>query len=326
MILSRADAEIRAATLDGDLQGAVAQATRVMQQASALGSAAAGRSLYGLAALRPLLYLGLHVEAGSDTTHPFAHARWILIHALSGQHAASRDHLDRALLRLGDDAATDETPVWIFVYLLEAAVLTEYRPAAATLLARLTSSASLAIARWAYTCVARHLGAAAALLGKPDEAWAYFRQALDVSERIRFRPEIALTRLSLAELLLEHFPTERVVAREHLDAAIPELEAMAMQPALEHARALALRLGDLRESVRTPTYPDGLTEREVEVLRLIAACRSNAQIAAELVLSIRTVERHITNIYEKVGAYGKVARATVASYAHTHGLIHPDPS
>jgi pimeloyl-ACP methyl ester carboxylesterase/DNA-binding CsgD family transcriptional regulator len=60
-----------------------------------------------------------------------------------------------------------------------------------------------------------------------------------------------------------------------------------------------------------------LTPRESEILRLIARGCSNQQIADELVLSVRTVERHITNLYAKIGAHGK-AEATV--YALRHGL------
>ena len=60
-----------------------------------------------------------------------------------------------------------------------------------------------------------------------------------------------------------------------------------------------------------------LTHREVEVLRLIAAGKSNQQIADELVLSLRTVERHITNLYAKIGAHGK---ADATAYALRHGL------
>jgi predicted ATPase/DNA-binding CsgD family transcriptional regulator len=67
-------------------------------------------------------------------------------------------------------------------------------------------------------------------------------------------------------------------------------------------------------------YPDDLTEREVEVLRLIAAGKSNQQIAQELVLSVRTVERHISNIYLKIGAHGKAARVSASTYATRHGL------
>jgi DNA-binding NarL/FixJ family response regulator len=69
---------------------------------------------------------------------------------------------------------------------------------------------------------------------------------------------------------------------------------------------------------RGSAFPDGLTEREVEVLRLIAAGRNNREIAEELVLSVRTVERHITNIYGKINARGK---ADATAYAMTHGLI-----
>jgi pimeloyl-ACP methyl ester carboxylesterase len=62
---------------------------------------------------------------------------------------------------------------------------------------------------------------------------------------------------------------------------------------------------------------DPLTAREKEVLRLIAQGRSNLQIADELVLSVRTVERHITNLYAKIGAHGK---AEATAYALRHGL------
>ncbi len=67
-----------------------------------------------------------------------------------------------------------------------------------------------------------------------------------------------------------------------------------------------------------PAPPDGLTDREIQVLRLLAGGRTNNEVAAELVLSIRTVERHIGNIYAKIGARGR-ADATV--YALSRGLI-----
>ena len=64
-------------------------------------------------------------------------------------------------------------------------------------------------------------------------------------------------------------------------------------------------------------YPDNLTAREIEVLRLIADGRTNLEISRELVLSLRTVARHITNIYGKIGARGK---ADATAYAIRHGL------
>jgi non-specific serine/threonine protein kinase len=59
----------------------------------------------------------------------------------------------------------------------------------------------------------------------------------------------------------------------------------------------------------------GLTPREREIVALITQGLTNSQIAAELVLSVRTVERHIENVYGKIGVRGKAARAAVATYA-----------
>jgi DNA-binding CsgD family transcriptional regulator/pimeloyl-ACP methyl ester carboxylesterase len=66
-----------------------------------------------------------------------------------------------------------------------------------------------------------------------------------------------------------------------------------------------------------PAGPVRLSPRETEVLRLIAAGKSNQQIADELVLSPRTVERHISNLYAKIGAHRKTE---AAAYAFRHGL------
>jgi DNA-binding CsgD family transcriptional regulator len=63
--------------------------------------------------------------------------------------------------------------------------------------------------------------------------------------------------------------------------------------------------------------PDGLTAREVEVLRLVAAGKSNAQIADALVLSERTVARHLSNIFNKIDV---PSRTAAAAYAYERGL------
>jgi predicted ATPase/DNA-binding CsgD family transcriptional regulator len=67
---------------------------------------------------------------------------------------------------------------------------------------------------------------------------------------------------------------------------------------------------------------DGLTPREIEVLRLLAAGRSNPEIAAALVISVKTVERHLANVYAKIGARTRVDAAT---YALTRGLYMNTP-
>jgi ATP/maltotriose-dependent transcriptional regulator MalT len=64
--------------------------------------------------------------------------------------------------------------------------------------------------------------------------------------------------------------------------------------------------------------PGGLTEREVEVLRLVAEGRSNHDIARALVLSPKTVERHLSNIFTKLDV---PSRTAAAAYAHEHGLM-----
>jgi hypothetical protein len=85
------------------------------------------------------------------------------------------------------------------------------------------------------TCIVRHLGGAAALLGRNDEARQYYVEAIEVCTEMPFRPELALTRLQLAELFLEHYPNEKKEALEHLDFAIREFREMKMQPSLERA-------------------------------------------------------------------------------------------
>ena len=64
--------------------------------------------------------------------------------------------------------------------------------------------------------------------------------------------------------------------------------------------------------------PDGLTEREVQVLRLIASGKTNRAIATELVISEKTVARHVSNIFTKLGLS---SRAATTAYAYEHGLV-----
>ena len=54
--------------------------------------------------------------------------------------------------------------------------------------------------------------------------------------------------------------------------------------------------------LRGPAYPDGLTQRELDVIRLFAAGRTDREIAGELVISVRTVTTHVGNILNKTGA------------------------
>jgi DNA-binding CsgD family transcriptional regulator len=66
--------------------------------------------------------------------------------------------------------------------------------------------------------------------------------------------------------------------------------------------------------------PSGLTRRQVEVLRLLAAGRSNREIAAVLVISPRTAEHHVQDVYARIGVS---SRAGAAVFAMEHGLLGP---
>jgi adenylate cyclase len=72
---------------------------------------------------------------------------------------------------------------------------------------------------------------------------------------------------------------------------------------------------------KEPTSP--LTARETEVLSLLASGHSGKEIALQLMLSLSTVQRHIANIYAKIGARGRVE---AAAYAIKHGLVQPRDS
>ena len=95
---------------------------------------------------------------------------------------------------------------------------------------------------------------------------------------------------------------------------------------LEAARAAFSELGAAADLARlnrissgtAGTGAHGLTERELQVLRHLAAGVTNKEIAAELVLSVRTVDRHVSNIFVKLGVS---SRAAATAYAHEHGVV-----
>ena len=74
----------------------------------------------------------------------------------------------------------------------------------------------------------------------------------------------------------------------------------------------------VRDLTSRRQLPGGLTEREAEVLRLVAAGRTNKEIAAELFLSEKTVARHLSNIFTKIGVSSRVA---AAAYAFEHHIV-----
>lgn len=114
------------------------------------------------------------------------------------------------------------------------------------------------------------------------------------------------------------------------DARLTAMEGESTAPFLGDTEAVASAIDDFlaeTEAVReapgtgggtTPGASARLTARETEVLRLLAGGRTNREIADELVLSVRTVERHIGNVYGKIAARG---RADATAFALTRGLV-----
>ena len=297
------------ATLDGRWVDAVAMGESIVARGDELGPSQFARVLAAFVSMRPLLYAGKGDDALQLAILPQAK---VLCLAHVGSDAEVVTVLERFVLaRPGIGSAEDETGTDVDILFLEGAVLVGHREAASLLLRRIAATEMRTTGYMYTTCIPRHLGAAAALLGRPDEARGYYQTALEVCREMPFRPEEALTHLKFAELLLDPSTSsgqakdqERAEAMEHLDTAIAEFSDMKMQPSLE--RAMALKERAEAGPVKAPAYPDGLTQREVEVLRAVAAGKSNPEVADELFITLNTVARHLTNIFGKIGATNRV--------------------
>jgi DNA-binding CsgD family transcriptional regulator len=160
----------------------------------------------------------------------------------------------------------------------------------------------------------RVLALLAQTMDKLEDSIAHFEEALAILRKGGYRVELAWTCYDYANLCYER--REREKALSLLDEALVVATKLGMTPLMEKVNALKAK------AAATPgagsTYPDGLTKREVEVLQLIAAGKSNPEIANELVVSVRTVTTHVTNIFNKTGAAN---RAQVVIYATRHSLV-----
>jgi DNA-binding CsgD family transcriptional regulator len=160
-------------------------------------------------------------------------------------------------------------------------------------------------------------GCLAAARGDHDAARRHFEDAADHYERSGGVFDGGRARVHLAGALAELGRYNEAAAEaqaayrifHQLGAAHATVEAAALLRRLAGMVAATIDLGDAH-----------LTPRETEILRLLARGLSNQEIAAGLVLSIRTVERHIGNVYAKLGVAGGAARAGATAFALTHGL------
>ncbi len=160
---------------------------------------------------------------------------------------------------------------------------------------------SALVARAAYASAAVELAA-----GDPSGALPYLRKARRLWGRADSPYESARVRLLTGRALSALGDHES--ARQEWESAREAFLAVGARPALEEVDRL---LGP-------SALPSGLTAREVEVLRLVASGRSNAQIAGELVLSEKTVARHLSNIFSKLDV---ASRTAAAAFAFENGLV-----
>jgi hypothetical protein len=167
---------------------------------------------------------------------------------------------------IGVDPTWDDTAAAVLAALLEVAVLIEDDEILRIVVPRLEGITAVT-ARYVVHPVARFCGCGARLIGDRPTARRALDHALAWATSIRHRPEIALTRLAMAELLLDE-PTPRTDSREargreraegidHLAFAVEELRSMEMEPGLQRALALQAALRQSPAAQVRPTLPGG---------------------------------------------------------------------
>ena len=133
-------------------------------------------------------------------------------------------------------------------------------------------------------------------------------QALTEAEAIRF----ALNYLQSAYALVDM--TQATAFQDEKDLIQDRAHAMTRErtPTFHRSGAHSQEPSSKSSRLLIPSHPDGLTRREVEVLRLIAEGRTDAQVAEQLVISPRTVNHHLTSIYRKIQVSSRSAATRYA--------------
>jgi DNA-binding CsgD family transcriptional regulator len=177
--------------------------------------------------------------------------------------------------------------------LIEALVALERLDEADALAAQLEERGAALDRHWAVAVAARGRGLLAAARGDLDAALGALEHAASLHERVPVPFDRARTLLALG--VVRRRARRRRDARQALDGACAELERLGAPLWLERGRAELRRLGG-----RLPS-DGGLTPSERRVAALVARGHTNREVAAELVLSEKTVESHLSQVYRKLG-------------------------
>jgi DNA-binding CsgD family transcriptional regulator len=238
-----------------------------------------------------------------------------LMYAELGMAPEAREAFERAASD-GFSVIPQDT-MWLgaMAYLAEVCAFLQDEPRAAGIYELLLPHARCAIVLGGYAvCIgsgSRFLGLLSALCRRWAEAEGHFGEALAFNEKLGAWPAPVRTGHDFASMLLrrrrgDDVDRASVMAERALKDArsmgmadlVPKLETIVQAAAAHHGKR--------------SDYPDGLTARELEVLRLIAEGATNHEIAAELYISEKTVHNHVSNLLAKTGCAN---RAEAASYA-----------
>jgi DNA-binding CsgD family transcriptional regulator len=265
--------------------------------------------------LRPVLSLFLRQHSATTTWLPGL----ALLYVEIGQLDDARMEFER--LAADDFAAVVRDGRWYFcmAYLSEVCAALGDAARASTLYRMLQpyTGCNLILGGGLVCCgsAERYLGLLSATMSRWTEAIRHFEDAVAMNLKIGAHAPLARTRCDYADMLL---------ARD--GPGDGERAAALLQLSLESARALGMHglderaTGRLAQVSRPQTVLDAgdeLTSREIEVLRLIAIGRSNADIAMVLAISLNTVATHVRNILAKTGCAN---RTEAAAYAMRRGL------
>lgn len=157
-----------------------------------------------------------------------------------------------------------------------------------------------------------------ALASEGEAAEGYYREAIDRLGRTRRHPDFARAHLVYGEWLRRQH--RRRDAREQLRTAFDMFEVMGMEAFA--SRALAeLRATGQRARRRSAAVPEVLTPQEEQIARLVAGHLTNREIAAQLFISVSTVDYHLSKIFRKLG----VSRRTQLASQLKNGEVRPLP-
>jgi DNA-binding CsgD family transcriptional regulator len=230
----------------------------------------------------------------------------VSLYMARGQTALAAARLHRRLNQIGRD---NLVAVPLLAQLVDVQVAQGDLPGAATTAGAIAEIASQSGHERAQAEAALSVGSVKVAAGEPDAA-GHLERAIDLFTRLRMRIGAARGHLALARSL-EAGDKERAV--EEARQALSSFERLG---ATREADAAAGFLRDLGVGGRTgPKLLAGLSKREVEVLRLLGEGLTNAEIAARLYISTKTVATHAGNIFAKLQLRN---RAEAAAYAQRH--------